>query len=131
MKSTYIDAYVLVIPRDKVEKYKKMAQDGCNNWMKHGALSYRECMGQDLSPDMGGMGWLPFPQLVNLGDDETVWFSYIEYASKEHRDEVNAKVMAHWEEKWKEDPGSMDDCMDVMDMKRFSTGGFSIEVSNS
>jgi hypothetical protein len=39
--------------------------------------------------------------------------------------------MAHWEEKWKEDPGSMDDCMDVMDMQRFSTGGFSIEVSNN
>lgn len=56
MKSTYIDAYVLVIPRDKVEKYKKMAQDGCNIWMKHGALSYRECMGQDLSPSMGDMG---------------------------------------------------------------------------
>ena len=56
MKATYIDAYVLVIPKDKVEKYRKMAQDGCNIWMKSGALSYRECMGQDLSPDMGGMG---------------------------------------------------------------------------
>jgi uncharacterized protein YbaA (DUF1428 family) len=68
---------------------------------------------------------------VNLKDDETVWFSYIEYASKEHRDEVNQKVMASWEEKSKEDPTSMEDCMDIMDMKRFSTGGFSIEVSNS
>jgi uncharacterized protein YbaA (DUF1428 family) len=67
---------------------------------------------------------------VNLGADETVWFSYIEYASKEHRDEVNAKVMASWEEKSKEDPASMAECMDIMDMKRFSTGGFSTEVSN-
>jgi uncharacterized protein YbaA (DUF1428 family) len=131
MKSTYIDAYVLVIARDKVEKYRKMAQDGCNIWMKHGALSYRECMGQDLSPNMEGMESLPFPQLVNLKDTETVWFSYIEYASKEHRDEVNKKVMAHWEEKAKEDPNSMNDCIDVMDMKRFSTGGFSVEVSNN
>jgi len=48
----------------------------------------------------------------------------------EHRDEVNKKVMAHWEEKWKENPESMEDYMDVMDMKRLSTGGFSIEVSN-
>ena len=131
MKATYIDAYILVIPKNKVEKYKKMAEDGCNIWMKNGALSYRECMGQDLSPDINGMGWLPFPQLVNLQDDETVWFSYIEYASKEHRDEVNKKVMASWEEKWKEDPESMNDCMDIMDMNRFSTGGFSIEVSNN
>ncbi len=99
MKPTYIDAYVLVIPRDKAEKYKKMAQDGCNMWMKHGALSYRECMGHDLAPSMEGMESCPFPQLVSLKEGETVWFSYIEYASREHRDEVNKKVMAHWEEK--------------------------------
>ena len=130
MKSTYIDAFILVIPKDKVEKYKKMATDGCNVWMKYGALSYRECMGHDLAPSMEGMESCPFPQLMNLKDDETVWFSYIEYTSKEHRDEVNKKVMAHWEEKWKENPESMEDYMDVMDMKRLSTGGFSIEVSN-
>lgn len=103
MKATYIDAFVLVVPRDKVEKYKKMATDGRDTWMKYGALSYRECMGHDLTPSMEGMEGIenmescPFPQLVNLKDDETVWFSYIEYASKEHRDEVNKKVMAHWE----------------------------------
>ena len=131
MKATYIDAYVLVIHRDKVERYKKMATDGCNTWMQHGALSYRECMGQDLAPAMAGMPSCPFPQLVNLKDDETVWFSYIEYASREHRDEVNAKVMAHWEEKAKSDPESMAECMDIMDMQRFSTGGFSIEVSSN
>ena len=133
MKSTYIDAFVLVIPRDKVEKYRKMATDGCNIWMKYGALSYRECMGNDLTPStegMEGMESCSFPQLVNLKDDETVWFSYIEYASKEHRDEVNKKVMAHWDEQWKADPESMNDYMDVLDMKRLSTGGFSIEVSN-
>lgn len=121
MKATYIDAFILVIPKDKVEKYKKMATEGCNVWMKYGALSYRECMGHDLTPPsmegMEGMESRPFPQLVNLKDDETVWFSYIEYASKEHRDEVNKKVMAHWEK----NPESMDDYMDVIDMKRFST----------
>ena len=130
MKATYIDAYVLVIPKDKVEKYKKMAEEGCNVWMKFGALSYRECMGHDLSEKMEGMESLPFPKLVNLKDDETVWFSYIEYTSKEHRDEVNKKVMAHWDEKFKENPEAMNDWGDSMDMKRFSTGGFSIEVSN-
>ena len=127
MKPTYIDAFVLVILKDKVEKYKKMAEEGCNVWMKHGALSYRECMGHDLWEKMEGMESCPFPQLVNL---KTVWFSYIEYASKEHRDEVNKKVMASWDEKSKEEPGSMDEWGDIMDMKRFSTGGFRIEVSN-
>lgn len=131
MKSTYIDAFVLVIPKDKVERYKKMAEDGCNIWMKHGALSYRECMGQDLSPTMEGMESCPFPQLVNLRDNETVWFSYIEYTSKEHRDEVNAKVMTHWNEKFKNNPEAMNEYADVLDMKRMSTGGFSIEISNN
>ncbi len=131
MKSTYIDAFVLVIPKDKVERYKKMAQDGCNVWMKFGALSYRECIGHDISgAQEEGMESLPFPQLVNLKSDETVWFSYIEYASKEHRDEVNKKVMAHWEEKFKDNPEAMNEYGDVLDMKRLSTGGFSIEVSN-
>jgi uncharacterized protein YbaA (DUF1428 family) len=131
MKSTYIDAFVLVIPRDKVERYKKMAEDGCNVWMKFGALSYRECMGHDISAIAEeGMESLPFGKLVNLKDDETVWFSYIEYASKEHRDEVNAKVMAHWAEKFKENPEAMSEYGEVLDMKRLSTGGFSIEVSN-
>lgn len=76
-----------------------MAEEGCNIWMKFGALSYRECMGHDISANTEGMESLPFAKLVDLKDDETVWFSYIEYASKEHRDEVNKKVMAHWEEK--------------------------------
>jgi uncharacterized protein YbaA (DUF1428 family) len=131
MKPTYIDAFVLVIPKDKVERYKKMATDGCNVWMKFGALSYRECIGHDISAVAEeGMESLPFGKLVNLKEDETVWFSYIEYASKEHRDEVNAKVMAHWNEKFTDNPEAMSEYSDVLDMKRLSTGGFSIEVSN-
>jgi len=54
MKPTYIDAFVLVIKKDKVAAYKKMAEDGCNIWMKYGALSYRECMGDDIEPKTEG-----------------------------------------------------------------------------
>lgn len=130
MKTHYIDAFVLVVPKDKVENYKKMAQEGCNKWMKHGALSYRECMGDDLSPDNHGMTTCPFPQLVNLQENETVWFSYIEYASREHRDAVNAKVMAAWEEDKQENSQTEEECASVMDMQRFSFGGFEVVVSN-
>jgi uncharacterized protein YbaA (DUF1428 family) len=131
MKPTYIDAYVLVIKKDKVAAYRKMAEDGCNMWVKHGALSYRECMGDDIEPKSeGGISPLGFPALTQLQDDETVWFSYIEYNSKEHRDEVNAKVMAEWGEKMKENPDFMKECTEMMNMQKFSTGGFTIEVSN-
>jgi uncharacterized protein YbaA (DUF1428 family) len=78
-------------------------------------------MGQDLNPNMEGMESLGFPKMINLKDDETVWFSYIEYASKEHREEVNKKVMASWDEMAKENPNYMDEYMGVFDMKRFST----------
>jgi len=131
MKPTYIDAYVLVIKKDKVVAYKKMAKDGCNMWIKHGALSYRECMGDDIVPKSEeGMSPLGFPALTQLQDDETVWFSYIEYNSKEHRDEVNGKVMAEWGEKMKENPDFAKECTEIMNMQKFSSGGFTIEVSN-
>lgn len=131
MKATYIDAYVLVIKKDKVAAYKKMAEDGVKMWMKHGALSYRECMGDDIIPkNDGGMSYLGFPALTQLQDDETVWFSYIEYNSKEHRDKVNAAVMAEWGEKMKENPDFEKECAEVMNMQKFSCGGFTIEVSN-
>lgn len=131
MKPHYIDAYILVVKKNNVEKYKKMAQNGCAMWTKHGALSYRECMGDDIVPKQeDGMSSLGFPALTQLQDDETVWFSYIEYTSKEHRDEVNKKVMAEWGEKMQENPDFAKECTDIMEMHRFSSGGFNIEVSN-
>jgi uncharacterized protein YbaA (DUF1428 family) len=128
----YVDGFVLVIPKDKVQEYTKMANEGRDMWMKHGALAYYECKGDDLQPkSMGGMQPLGFLELTKATADETVWFSYIEYASKEHRDEVNAKVMAHWNEKFKDNPEAMTEYADVLDMKRMSTGGFNIVVSNN
>ena len=44
----YVDGFVLVVPKNKVEEYKKMASEGRDAWMKHGALEYYECMGDDL-----------------------------------------------------------------------------------
>lgn len=125
-QSKYIDAFVLVIAKSKVPAYKKMAKEGAEAWMKHGALRYRECMGDDLNPDTGGQEFLPFAKLVKLKPTETIWFSYIEYKSKKHRDQVNAKVMKEMGEKYKDDPTAMKDM--PFDMKKMSFGGFKIEV---
>lgn len=46
----YVDGFVLVIPADKVDAYKKMAEEGRDTWMKYGALAYYECRGEDLVP---------------------------------------------------------------------------------
>ena len=71
--------------------YKKMAQWGKRVWMKHGAIGYYECLGDDLK-GMPGCG--TFTKLAKVKPGETVFFSFIIYKSKAHRNAVNKRVMA-------------------------------------
>lgn len=121
----YVDGFVLVVPKDKVQEYTKMATEGRDMWMKHGALEYYECKGDDLDPEeMGSMKSLAFTELAKTNADETVWFSFIVYESKQHRDEVNKKVMDEMSEKYKD----AKDFSMPFDMQRMTRGGFSVEV---
>lgn len=125
-QAKYVDGYVLVVPRNKVAAYKKMARDAGKVWIKYGALSYMECIGDDLTPDMGGMPVLNFPKLTKLKPGETVWYSFITYKSKAHRNQVNKKVMKEMENYAKDHPDHMKNM--PFDMKRMSFGGFKVEV---
>lgn len=121
---TYVDGFVLVVPKKNVAAYRRMAWEGARLWMKHGALDYKECMGDDLNPNMGGFSFLPFPKMVKLRKGETVWFSYILYKSRKHRDAVNARIMKEMSahpEHMKKMP---------FDTKRMAYGGFKVIVSN-
>lgn len=121
----YVDGFVLVIPDNKEDEYRKMAEDGRNSWMKHGALSYFECKGDDLmTQDSGGGKPLEFTKLANAGPGENVWFSFIVFKSKKHRDEVNKKVMDEMYEKYKD----AKDFSMPFDIQRFSYGGFEVVV---
>jgi uncharacterized protein YbaA (DUF1428 family) len=121
----YVDGFVLVVPKDKVEDYKKMAEDGKAAWMKYGALSYFECRGNDLAPqEMGDQKGRAFTEMAGADESDTVWFSFIVFKSKEHRDEVNAKVMAEMSEQMKE----YEDMKTPFDMKKMAYGGFQVEV---
>ncbi len=127
IKVGYVDGFVLVVPKDKREAYKKMAKDGAKMWMKAGALDYKECVGDDLAvPDMGGMKALTFTKLAKPKDDEEVWFSYISYKSRAHRDQVNKKVMAQMDK----DADKYKDFEMPFDTKRMAYGGFKVMVSN-
>jgi len=120
----YVDGFVLVVKKDQVDAYRQMAMQGIEVWMKHGALAYFECMGDELTNPMMGPDALTFPKLTNLAEDETVWFSFIVFKSKEHRDEVNKKVMEDPEmngDQYKDKPMPFD-------MKRIAVGGFTAEV---
>lgn len=121
----YVDGFVLVVPKDKTEEYKKMAEGGRDSWMKHGALGYYECRGDDLIPqEMGGEKARAFTEMVGANNIETVWFSFIIFKSKAHRDEVNAKVMAEMNKQIKD----FKDAQMPFDTKRMAYGGFQVEV---
>ncbi len=88
---TYVDGFVLPIPKNKVADYKKIARKAGKIWMACGAVSYHECIADDVA--MGKV--TSFPRSVKLKKTEVVWFSWIEYKSRRHRDQVNAAVMKH------------------------------------
>jgi uncharacterized protein YbaA (DUF1428 family) len=120
----YVDGFLIVVPKDKLDDYRKMAEEGRDIWLKHGALDYKECVGDDLDPKMGDMELLSFPTLTGLGPDEALIFSFIVYNSRQHRDEVNARVMSDPAMS----PEAMKDKPMPFDMKRFSYGGFEVIV---
>lgn len=121
----YVDGFVLVIPDDKAEEYRKMAEGGRDSWIKHGALAYYECRGDDLIPqEMGGEKPRAFPDMAQAKAGQTVWFSFIIFKSREHRDEVNAKVMKEMGEKAEE----YKDMAMPFDMRQMAYGGFQVEV---
>lgn len=115
----YVDAFVVPVPRDKVPQYLELARMAAAVWREHGALEYRECLGDDLQIE----GVLPFPQMAGCGPDETVFFSWAVFASKEARDAANAKI--HTDPRLREICGSADLPFDV---KRMAYGGFQVAV---
>jgi uncharacterized protein YbaA (DUF1428 family) len=115
----YVDGYVLPVPKKKLGAYRKMAQKAGKVWRDHGALEYRECVGEDLATKMG----TPFPRSVRTKTGETVVFSWVVFKSRAHRDKVNAKVM--------KDPRLADMMKDEdmpFDVKRMCYGGFKVIV---
>jgi uncharacterized protein YbaA (DUF1428 family) len=110
---SYVDGFVLAVPKQDIEAYKTMARTAGEIWKEYGALSFVECVGDDVP-----YGELTsFPRAVQAKDDEIVIFSWIVYESREQRDSINAKVMA--------DPRLKDSMSNMpFDGKRMIYGGF-------
>jgi len=111
---TYVDGFVLPVSRKNLPAYQRLAQKASRIWQEHGALEYRECVGDDLDVKMGRS----FPRQLKLKRGETAVFSWIVYRSRAHRDQVNAKVM--------KDPriAGMDPKTMPFDTRRMVYGGF-------
>ena len=87
--ATYVDGFVVPVPKRNLAAYRRLARTAGRIWRQHGALAYRECVADDVKPGK----WSSFPQAVKLKPNEVVWFSWIVYKSRRHRDQVNTKVM--------------------------------------
>lgn len=112
---SYVDGFLIPLPKKNVKMYRRMAALGKSTWMKHGALDYKECLADDLMSPMGVL----LSTLLKLKPGETAIFAYIVFKSRKHRDSVNKKVMS--------DPAMNDPQMMKkmpFDMKRMCYGGF-------
>lgn len=116
---SFVDGFVIPVPKSKVKQYVAMAKKCSKIWKDHGALEIRECVGDDLNCGFA----VTFPKLAKLKANETVFFSWIVFKSRAHRDKVNAAVM--------KDPrlaGMMDMKNLPFDCKRMTYGGFKAVV---
>lgn len=113
---TYTDAFLLPLRKDKIDAYKEMSSKAGIVWMEYGALSYKEfVLDDDNTHEM-----ISFSKSANVQEGETCIIAFITYKSREHRDEVNAKVMA--------DERIKDSCTpetSPFDFKKMAFGGFS------
>ena len=114
----YVDGYVIPLPKKFVKAYVKMAKKASKLWLDHGALEFRECVGDDLKSPYG----TPFTKRMQLKPTETVFFSWVVYRSKAQRNAVNKKVM--------KDPRmkKMMEAVMPFDTKRMAYGGFKVMV---
>lgn len=111
----YVDGFVIPISKEKVIEYRLKAEKAGAIWKEHGALEYWECLGDDLDTE----GLVSFKSAAKTESGEAVIFSWIVYESREHRDRVNAAVMA--------DPRfaeMMEPDFQPFDCKRMIYGGF-------
>ncbi|MFK8017878.1 MAG: DUF1428 domain-containing protein [Gammaproteobacteria bacterium] len=84
----YIDGFILPVSRNHIDEYKSLVEAVAAIWLEHGALAYREYIGDDLNLD----GTRSFKDLTAATSDEVVVFGWVEFESRAARDVVNGKV---------------------------------------
>ena len=110
---SYVDGFLLPVPTDNIDAYKELAEKAGKIWIEHGALDYKECMADDMVQSE----LASFVNVIGAKENETVFFSFIVFKSREHRDEVNAKVMS-------DERLACDDKKMPFEVKRMAYGGF-------
>ena len=118
--ASYVDGFVIPIPKKNTALYRRISRQLSKVWCEHGALAFVECISDDVKPGK----WTSFPRAVKLKKGEVVWFSWIIFKSRAHRDRVNAAVM--------QDPRAQKimgpDTPRAFDGRRMIYGGFTAVV---
>ena len=117
---SYVDGFVVPVPKRKIQAYKRMARKAGKIWREHGAIDYVECLADDVKPGKH----TSFPQAVKLKPGEAVVFSWIVYKSRRDRDRINKKVMKDKRLASMMDPKSL-----PFDGKRMFWGGFKTMIA--
>jgi uncharacterized protein YbaA (DUF1428 family) len=116
----YVDGFIVPVPKNSLQAYRRMAQKAGKIRREHGALEFRECVAEDVKKGK----LTSFPRSVKMKPGETVVFSWIAFKSRADRDRVNAKVM--------KDPRLANMMKDPkawpFDAKRMIYGGFEVLV---
>ncbi len=117
--ANYIDGFVLPIPRDRLSDYRRVVEAVAEIWKEHGALDYREYVGDDMKLE----GTRSFTEVIASTNDEAIIFGWVVFESREARDRANEKVAT--------DP-RMADLMESsnsgFDAQRMAYGGFKVLV---
>jgi uncharacterized protein YbaA (DUF1428 family) len=119
---SYVDGFLLPVPTKNLKEYKKIAAKAGKIWKEHGALDFKECVGEDLNVK----GMTSFKKVAKTKPRETVVFSYIVFRSRKHRDAVNKKVMA--DPRLEQICPAFGDKEMPFDVKRMAYGGFKVIV---
>lgn len=117
---TYLACSLIPLPENDVDAYRSLAKKMSEVWLDHGALAYRDYVGDDI--DDAEQGGVPLSKLTDLADTETLVLATLTFESREHRDEVQAEVM--------QDPkvGEIMGAGAPFDPSRMAHGGFEVLV---
>ena len=111
----YIDGFVLPVSRDHLDDYRRLVEAVAEIWKEHGALDYREYVGDDMNLE----GTRSFTDLAAATEEDAVIFGWAVFESRAARDSANEKVAA--------DPRMADLIKSLgsgFDARRMAYGGF-------
>ncbi|UOA15982.1 DUF1428 domain-containing protein [Sulfitobacter dubius] len=109
---SYISGFVIAVPTDRKEDYRKMAADAAEMFQEYGATEIMEAWGEDVRD--GEV--TDFRRAVQAKDNETIVFAWIVWPDKATADAAETKMES--DERMKPPADA------PFDMKRMIYGGF-------